>query len=497
MSYKVLVVDDEPMAVRAICRVIEKNCPAFVVSGEAVNGKDALDKIERDIPDVVLTDIQMPVTDGLSMARLAREKHPDLCFVVISGYQDYAYMREAIRNGVLDYLAKPIMPSSITAMMERVRLRLDLLFYERRNELLRRMSRGKQVEGALLRRYFPYRLFYAALVRENGLPRRLTSAEEPELFGTLQEPFCVFGRDSMEQMFLIPEPLLEGQLIVDYMEKTGRRQRQEHSYVTMLYYGTPFAADQIHEKIQGLYHWLNVLSTVGKSQCIDLDHIGKGLNDQTAPNEEKLEEFLHELKGYEQTRQYDRLRQRIAMAYDTWAVQERPQLWLENVTRRLAHFIRQEDPRGNSLLESEYQLEEAFYYATDMTMLRENLENLFYWFGDEQKAKPKVDSPEFFRGVEDYLKRHMAEPLSLESLSGRFCISQAYMSKLFRKYSGQSYNRYLTQLRMEQAKELMQKNPDLFVRDIALLVGYQDQFYFSRIFRSYTGKSPADYLKSE
>ena len=69
------------------------------------------------------------------------------------------------------------------------------------------------------------------------------------------------------------------------------------------------------------------------------------------------------------------------------------------------------------------------------------------------------------------------------------------MSKLFRKYTRQSYNQYLTGIRIERAKQLMDENRALFVKDIAEMVGYRDQFYFSRIFHSYTGQSPADYIK--
>ena len=80
-------------------------------------------------------------------------------------------------------------------------------------------------------------------------------------------------------------------------------------------------------------------------------------------------------------------------------------------------------------------------------------------------------------------------------LNDLFAISQAYMSKLFRKYTKESYNQYLTGIRMERAKQLMEANREFFVKDIAEMVGYRDQFYFSRIFRAYTGKSPAEYLK--
>ena len=493
--YKVLVADDEPMAVRAIRRVIEKHCPAFEVAGEADNGQTALEEIGRCRPDVVLTDIQMPVKNGLAMAREAKALYPDLCFVVISGYQDYEYMREAIQGGVLDYLAKPIVPSAISAMMAHVKERLDLLFYQRRNDLLREISQGKQPEEALLARFFPYRRFYAGLIRENGLPRRFSRSAEPEIFGTLQEPFSVYGRDSMEQLFLIPEELLGDQSMEAYINKAAQRQRQESSYINLLYYGTPFPAGKITERIQGLYHWLNALSTVGVSRSVDLDHVDAALSRQTVPDEARIAELLEELRHYSQTRQYGRMHERISQAYDVWGREGRPQLWLENVTRRLSHFLRQTAPAGNSLLESEYNIEDAFYCATDMQTLRSSLESVFYSLEGEEKEKPRVDSPEYFHTIEEYLDRHLAEPLSLESISARFAISQPYMGRLFRKYTGQSYTQYLTRLRMERAKQMMKENPNLFVKDIAPLVGYRDQFYFSRIFRSYTGKSPADYLR--
>ena len=69
------------------------------------------------------------------------------------------------------------------------------------------------------------------------------------------------------------------------------------------------------------------------------------------------------------------------------------------------------------------------------------------------------------------------------------------MSKLFRKYTRQSYNQYLTGIRMERAKQLMEENSELFVKDIAEMVGYRDLKYFSKLFKKVTGVSPSDYKK--
>ena len=147
------------------------------------------------------------------------------------------------------------------------------------------------------------------------------------------------------------------------------------------------------------------------------------------------------------------------------------------------------------MIEREYQFEDAFYYSTSMEMLRQNLFTQYYQFSEKEKENYKVDSPEFFENIKVYLSGHLSEPLSLKEISDLFAISQAYMSKLFRKYTGQSYNQYLTGIRMERAKQLMEEDSELFIKDIAEMVGYRDQFYFSRIFHSYTGQSPADYIK--
>ena len=159
------------------------------------------------------------------------------------------------------------------------------------------------------------------------------------------------------------------------------------------------------------------------------------------------------------------------------------------------NFIRTQTGDEESLVESEYQFEDAFYYSTNMEMLQQNLNSFFQRLTEKESENPKVDSLEFFGKVEAYLREHLSEPLSLQELSNLFAISQTYMSKLFRKYTRQSYHQYLTGIRMERAKQLMEGNNELYVKEIAEMVGYRDQFYFSRIFHSYTGKSPSDYGK--
>ncbi len=269
--YRVVVVDDESIAVQAICRILEKYCPEFRVVGTAGDGEEALGVIRRTVPDLVLTDIAMPLMNGLELTHQVSSEMPDVCFVIISGYQDFEYVREAIRSGVLDYLTKPIVPSQMLPTMKNVEEKIRRFYYDRRNAILRRLCLGETVEPGEIRSFFPYREFYASLLRENGLPRRYSPSREPELYGTIDETYSVYGRDNMEELFLIPKEMLGEQPFISYMKRVELRQKTEGSYTTLLYYGRAFSREEISGRLRGLYYWLNTLSTVGFSQTVDLD----------------------------------------------------------------------------------------------------------------------------------------------------------------------------------------------------------------------------------
>ena len=87
--YQVMVVDDEPAAVNLIRTVVEKKIDRFTVSDTAYDGKEAMEKIKEARPDVLITDIQMPVMNGLELVRMAKELYPGLICVIVSGYQEF------------------------------------------------------------------------------------------------------------------------------------------------------------------------------------------------------------------------------------------------------------------------------------------------------------------------------------------------------------------------------------------------------------------------
>lgn len=104
----VLLVDDEIMIREGFKRLFDWETHGCEVMGEAVDDMEALAKIDALVPDIVIMDINIPIMNGLKVIELARMKHPDMAFVVVSGYDDFSYCREALRLQITDYILKPV-----------------------------------------------------------------------------------------------------------------------------------------------------------------------------------------------------------------------------------------------------------------------------------------------------------------------------------------------------------------------------------------------------
>jgi two-component system, response regulator YesN len=122
--YKVIIADDEPWTLYRIQNLINWNALGFEVSGTAIDGLSALEMIKSTQPDLLLSDIRMPGLDGLALVREVKSASPNTVVIFITGFSEFSYAQEALRQGVLDYLVKPVRKEDLCAALNRV---LDLL----------------------------------------------------------------------------------------------------------------------------------------------------------------------------------------------------------------------------------------------------------------------------------------------------------------------------------------------------------------------------------
>ena len=123
--YKVFLIEDEIVIREALERMIPWNEYGFELVGKAKDGEIALPMIRKTKPDVLITDIKMPFMDGLTLARLAKKEIPGLKVVILSGYDDFNYAKQAIGIGVEDYLLKPITKNALIERLSEIRSRYE------------------------------------------------------------------------------------------------------------------------------------------------------------------------------------------------------------------------------------------------------------------------------------------------------------------------------------------------------------------------------------
>ena len=457
--YQVFIAEDEPAALQHLCNIIRIKCQNFQVVGTAENGQEALEQLESFHPDILITDVKMPVMDGIMLAKRVKERYPDLLTVIISGYQDFSYAQSALRFGVCDYILKPVKPSVLQESLRILKGRLDEYYYKMRNRIIHEMCAGNFTENPGFQQIFPEEEYYTALLRKNSLPRRFLESQGVEFFSGMEEQMIVYGRDEMETLYICPKKLLFHnsfyQVVQNLLEK--EKKTKTMSFYTLILTEKPVSAKELFPTIRRLIYILDHRLIIGKNQTIEI-----GL--QGEKKEQKTETQMQEEK-----------------------------LILERL--RILQIFKNENVENELQENAEYLLDDLFYYTENMQKLKENISQILCRNKEEQQ-KGKIDTPDFFEKIENYMKEQLALPLSAQKICTIFGISQTYLSKLFRKYSTESFNRHLATLRIEKAKEIMEDKPDLFIKDIAAMVGFSDQFYFSRIFHSITGMSPAEYMKN-
>lgn len=145
-EYQVLLVDDEPLALEGVKASVNWGDLGFTITGECADGEEAFLFIKKHLPDLVITDLRMPSLDGLNLIdQVVKYVNPKTKFIVISGYDDFAYAQRAMKYQVNHYLLKPVFPEEITLALQEIRENLDLLNLQ--NQLEEELNRNGQAEG--------------------------------------------------------------------------------------------------------------------------------------------------------------------------------------------------------------------------------------------------------------------------------------------------------------------------------------------------------------
>ena len=522
--YRVLLVDDEEDIRVGISRKMDWESLGFTLVGEAENGQEALELAEALSPDVVLTDIKMPFLDGLELCRILTGRLPAARFVVFSGFDDFEYAKQAIQMNVFEYILKPISAPELSAVLERLRERLDTERTQRQNlELLRRryeeslpvlrelfytrllsgQIRPEQVQDRAARYEIdlPQGLWTAALVHVDG-----DEGERDELLllsvqSFLEKHFALAGCAARVVLYGDMAALLvhldREDRLYPLLEELERLSRLSQSYLGFRLttgVGLPCQGpEELHRSVAGARSALDYRALMGGGRVI---YIGDLEPQSTAalPFEEEDQRALSaaiKLGTPEQVEQVVRgLMDRLKQAGLSLS---KCHLFLLELVTCLVRLTR------SGGVEVEAVFGANFTGAVSISDFS-SLEELGRWLGERclklhaLLGKQRTDST--WRLVEQakaYIAGHYADgDLSVETLCSHIHLSPTYFSTLFKREMGLSFTAYVTQVRMEEAARLLRETDEKTYR-VAERTGYADPNYFSYVFKKQFGLSPSKF----
>ncbi len=488
--YRVLLVDDELPALRFIQNIVEKFALNFQIAGTCTSGEQAVDFLQTNAVDLLITDISMHGITGIDLARQARALIPGIHILIISGYGEFEYAQGAIQVGVDDYILKPVSISKMTAILQEIRGKLDAERMEQAAALLPALACGQAYAKVELSRLYERRSFRFALVRWGNLDMTLPKAlSYTSLVLPTHDRFQVLrGRDDDERILVCPDDSPETFLtdLSVYTTQPGNL-----STWTAIYTPSARPIDQLQNFIALALQMLYRKAVIGKHQILQLS--GGDVSDERI----KLPTAdLSQLSYFVSVGKTRMVKDYFISLAIEWERAQMPQRQVWHMMRQLIHQIASiRQPVANRLDDILLESNELIRCANSYSDLMSSAYSLLFEGGSMRDKK--MSTKELYDCAVQYVEENFAQPLSMQSVCDEIGISQTYLSRLFRKYSNTTFNAYLTRCRMEAAKMLLRQKPDLLLRDVAACVGYEDSSYFTKVFHQYTGQTPSLYASGE
>ncbi len=489
--FRVLIVDDEPAAIEYIGTIINKMCNNFEVAGMAGGAEECIKILESIRPDVLITDIKMTGLTGIELIEKVKLIYPEMRIIIISGYSDFEYMKKAINQQIFEYVLKPVDPAEFVEVMQRLNNNMTEQYFAVRTQMLRNICKGNYVEDTIIEKYFTDGRYYAVFVRKNCLPHRFVDERDGGNYSDGYEAVIAYSRDENEVLYLMPEELIEKNKELDrIIQELKNKYKIDKNKVTVIATRTPFIITEMQGKIKEIYQTFYKSLVCGYEQVIFLED-----NKRPAALDDFDKNTFENIRYYLNKQQVSKAKQELRKLCKSFETKKIPKIQVENLLRQICNIIWLNNNYGNYDSNTEYLLEDIFYNADDVDMLYQSLISFLFPQQEESQANQKIDTPEYFDKIRRFIIRNISEPLTLNTIEKEFGVSQSHLSYMFRKYENKSFNTYLTFMRMEIAKQKLQEDEEILIRDVAQMVGYSDQFYFSRVFKMYTGVRPTEFIK--
>lgn len=533
---KVFLVEDEMVIRRGIKNSIDWEKEGYIFCGEASDGELAYPMIIKEKPDILITDIRMPFMDGLELCKLVKKELPNIKILILSGYDEFDYAKEAIRLGVTEYLLKPISSgkllealNGVSESIRREKEDKDLVrkymeemrentehekqkFFEQmiagNLSMADALETGKKYEMSLSAGMYNLLLFRFTLGEENRKSGELLGEAEyaiEKLTERLEYVF-EFQRGVEGWAFLLMADN-EEQMSERVKELSKDLEEIMKNYSTIAYFGgigQPVARlRELEESFREAERALAARFTMELNRIISVDDIRMVQNVDTLDDIEitsfgeiektrtMLEKFLN--NGVEDE---------IDEFVDVY-INELPEENLKSVLMRQyiimdAYIVMMSFCEKIEGIEGEMQAQsEELKNSMKTIQTVEEIKNYIRMLlkkiiGVRDTISGRRYSDIIEIAKDQIRKTYMSDEISLNTVAAEVGMSPSYFSSIFSKEMGKTFVEYLTEIRMDRAKELLMCS-SMKTSEIGYEVGYKDPHYFSYIFKKTQNCTPKEF----
>lgn len=469
---------------------------------EAANGKQAMQILRTENIDMILTDIKMPVMDGLELARRAKELFPEIRIVIFSGYNDFTFAQEAIRYGVTDYILKPVDPDNFHEIIEKAEKNMR----ERQAEENREIRRQNFLQQYFLQNYLysgkkeilekagefvdldKWNGWHCAILIETDTAFFDTAEENfpGELQKELRRVFFYLNLNERQSLLLFQDVYCDYLLVANHLYTFLKR-----NYMVRIYLS-------VSRKFDGCECLPEILGQLEQQMEEKFYHPEKHI---FSCEEEELKMVAGEVQDS----------QLMQMISEDISRKDTEQLWkhfeclkekYSSNTQFSAMYIKfvfsnviQELFQENQFADEhrlEQEIDRLYSCGNIMDILKVTEDNIREY--EKFLERSMSESRNEVAAVKNYIYQHYGEDLNLEMLAEKVYLSSGYLSFIFKKETGMNLNRFIKVFRMEKASEFLH-DTNMKVAQISEKVGFANVSYFCRSFREYYGCSPESYRK--
>lgn len=506
-----LIVDDEKNIRQGLKTMIEREFPSNYCIDTAGNGAEALELYRRERADIIITDIRMPVMDGISLLeQLSADAGPGEgpAVVILSGYDDFEYAKSAIKYRVKDYLLKPIRRDELFDILTSIdrelnKQELTVRKLEREAEDIRRELRSSRLRGLLMKENVQL---------ESGQQEELNGLAVPFIVGVLNYYYSDGTRmkpgevqaliermtGPLETMFMEILTDWDGKLVLIgsgkqiFTELSKRAEGRELKGLSIGISSEGQALGDIRSCYLEACRAIEYTFLYPQSNFMDFAAVGEGRLNFPAP-EEELRKLLNML-GTEREKEMKSL---LAVIFQTEHLKELDLTYLETVGKKINERVLDEVFR----VHGEASVEVLKLYRT--------VGNLYNYrhFHDYYRALEHllISLNEYIMGVRSahtehadmkealaYIEANYFRPLNMAMVSNHVSLNYSYFSEAFKAYTGESFVLYLKKVRIHHAKDLL-AGSRCKLAGVSEAVGFENSKQFARVFKELEGISPGEY----